>query len=606
MGAKPLGRAANRGQIGKGNTEVATATPAEIKIGPTHEEHPGFWRSYVFSVDHKVIGKQYLGLSLFMALIGGAAAYLIRWQLAWPETYVPGWGYVEPQQYNAIITMHGTIMIFFVAMPFVLGAFGNYLIPLMVGADDMAFPRLNMMSFWTLAAGSTVLIASFFVPAGPASGGWTAYAPLSARPIYTGVTWGQNLWIVAVAIEFASFLMGGINFLTTALNLRAPGMTLWRLPMLVWMELIAAVLFLLSVGPLIAGSFMLLLDRVAGTGFFVPDKGGDPLLWQHLFWFFGHPEVYVVGLPGFGIMMEIIPVFSRKPLYGYKTIVWGSLAAGVLSFVVWAHHMFVSGMDPRLATPFSITTILISVPFAIMVFSMLATLWGGRIELTTPMLFAVGGLATFIIGGVTGIFLGSAGLDVYLHGTYFVVAHFHYTLMPMVFFGGFAGLYYWFPKMFGRMMNETLGKVHFFFTFICFNCVFIPLFMAGVAGNPRRIYELSSYDFLKPAQHLHVIATIATLGLLAGQVPFVINFFMSMWKGREAGRNPWLANTLEWCTDSPPPHGNFSEPVMVYRDPYEYGNPDAPKDWMAQNEPPAEPAPQPQAGGLRLKGTGTV
>jgi cytochrome c oxidase subunit 1 len=581
---------------------VATATPSEIRVGAHHEPHLGFLRSYVFSVDHKVIAKQYLGLSLFMALLGGAAAYLIRWQLAWPETYVPGWGYVEPQQYNAIITMHGTIMIFFVAMPFVLGAFGNFLIPLMVGADDMAFPRLNMMSFWTLFVGSAVLIASFFVPAGPAAGGWTAYAPLSARPIYTGVTWGQNLWLIAVAIEFASFLMGGINFLTTALNMRVPGMTLWRLPMLVWTELIAAVLFMLSVGPLIAGAFMLLLDRIAGTSFFVPDKGGDPLLWQHLFWFFGHPEVYVVGLPGFGIMMEIIPVFSRKPLYGYKTIVWGMIAAGVLSFVVWAHHMFVSGIDPRLATPFSITTILISVPFAIIVFSLLVTLWGGKIELTSAMLFAVGGLATFIIGGVTGIFLGSAGLDVYLHGTYFVVAHFHYTLMPLAIFGGFAGLYFWFPKMFGRMMNETLGRIHFLATFICFNCVFIPLFLAGVAGNPRRIYEMSSYDFLKPAQPLHVIATIATLGLLAGQIPFIINFFMSLVRGRKAERNPWHANTLEWCTDSPPPHGNFSQPMVVYRDPYEYGNPDAPKDWMAQNEPPAAPAP---LGGGQIRRTGT-
>ncbi len=576
-------------------------------VGAQHQPHSGFWRTYVFSVDHKVIAKQYLGLSLFMALIGGASAYLIRWQLAWPETYVPGWGYVEPQSYNAIITMHGTIMVFFVAMPFVLGAFGNFLIPLMIGADDMAFPRLNMMSFWTLTVGSAVLIASFFVPAGPAAGGWTSYAPLSARAIYTGVYWGQNLWLLAVAIEFASFLMGGINFLTTALNLRAPGMTLWRLPLLVWMELIAAVLFLLSVGPLIAGAIMLLLDRMAGTSFFVPDKGGgDPLLWQHLFWFFGHPEVYVIGLPGFGIMMEIIPVFSRKPIFGYKTIVWGTLAAAVLSFLVWAHHMFVSGMDPRLATPFSITTILISVPFAIMVFSMVATLWGGRIELTTPMLFAVGGLATFVIGGVTGVFLGSAGLDIYLHGTYFVVAHFHYTLMPLAIFGGFAGVYFWFPKMFGRMMNETLGKLHFLFTFLCFNCVFIPLFLVGVAGNPRRIYETSAYDYLKPVQPLHVIATIATIGLLIGQLPFIVNFFWSMAGGRKAGRNPWLANTLEWCTDSPPPHGNFSEPVVVYRDPYEYGNPDAPKDWMAQNEPPTGLAPKGDTdAGNQMKMTGT-
>jgi len=309
-------------------------------------------------------------------------------------------------------------------------------------------------------------------------------------------------------------------------------------------------------------------------------------------------------LPGFGIMMEIIPVFSRKPLFGYKTVLYAILGAAALSFLVWAHHMFVSGMDPRLATPFSITTILISVPFAIMVFAMVATLYGGSIELTTPMLFALGGLATFIIGGVTGVFLGAAAVDIYLHGTYFVVAHFHYTLMPVTFFAGFAGLYYWFPKMFGRMMNETLGKIHFAFTFVFFNGVFIPLFLAGVAGNPRRIYELSSYDYLKPAQALHVIATLATLGLLIGQIPFVVNFFMSLARGPKAQRNPWLANTLEWCTDSPPPHGNFAAPVMVYRDPYEYGNPDAPKDWMAQNEPP--PAPDRDGGRANeLKPTGT-
>jgi cytochrome c oxidase subunit I len=594
-------------EIGTERTDsVATATSPGLTVHAHHEPHSGFWRNYVFSVDHKVIAKQYLSLSLLMALVGAASAYLIRWQLAWPETSVPGWGYVEPQQYNAIITMHGTIMIFFVAMPFLLGAFGNYLIPLMVGADDMAFPRLNMMSFWTLAAASLMLVASFFVPAGPAAGGWTSYAPLSARPIYTGVTWGQNLWLLAVATEFASFLMGGINFLTTALNMRAPGMSLWRLPLLVWLELVAAVLFLLSVGPLIAGALMLFLDRVAGTAFFVPERGGDPLLWQHLFWFFGHPEVYVIGLPGFGIMLEILPVFARKPVFGYRTIIYSTIGAGILSFVVWAHHMFISGMDPRLATPFSITTILISVPFAIMVFAMVATLWGGSIELTSAMLFALGGLSTFVIGGVTGVFLGAAAVDVYLHGTYFVVAHFHYTLMPTVFFGGFAGLYFWFPKMFGRMMNETLGKIHFAFTFLCFNAVFIPLFLTGVAGNPRRLYEMSSYNFLKPVQPLHVIATYATIGLLIGQLPFVVNFFMSLVRGPRAGSNPWLANTLEWCTDSPPPHGNFSAPVVVYRYPYEYGNPRQKKDWIAQNEPPDLPAPIRDAGsGEHLKATGT-
>src|SRR5271168_2897466 len=529
----------------------------------SHKQPAGFLRRYLFSTDHKVIAKQYLVLSLTMALIGGFTSYLIRWQLAWPETDIPGWGPIGPDNYNAIITMHGTVMVFFVAMPLLLGAFGNYLIPLMIGANDMAFPRLNMLSFWTLFIASVVLTTSMFVPGGPAAAGWTSYAPLSDNPIYTGVNWGQNLWILAVALEFGSFLMGGINFLTTTLNMRTRGMTFWRLPLLVWIEITAAVVFLLSVGPLITGALMLLMDRTLGTSFFRPDGGGDPLLWEHLFWFFGHPEVYVVALPGFGIMLEIIPVFARKPIFGYRTMIWSTIAAGLLSFVVWAHHMFVSGMDPRLAIPFSVTTILISVPFAILVFAMIATVWRGAIVLSTPMLFALGGLATFIIGGVTGIFLGSAATDIYLHGTYFVVAHFHYTLFPVTFFAGFAGLYYWYPKMFGRMMNETLGKVHFWVTMLAFQGVFLPLFLSGIAGTPRRVFAPNEYPLFHSIQPLQVHSTIAAVILLLGQIPFVVNFFWSLARGKQAEDNPWLANTLEWSVASPPPHENFERTPRV-------------------------------------------
>jgi len=567
--------------------------------GHEHGDELSFWRKYVFSVDHKVIGKQYMSLALFMMLIGGLTAFLIRWQLAWPETPVPGFGWVPeptmfdgvvpPEFYNALITMHGTIMVFFVAMPFLLGAFGNFLIPLMVGADDMAFPRLNMMSFWTIFTASMVLLSAFFVPAGAAAAGWTGYAPLSADPQYTGVTWGINLWLIALALEFASFLMGGVNFLTTAINMRAPGLTLMRLPLMVWTQVTAAVLFMLSVGPLVGGAVMLLLDRTIGTGFFRPDRGGDALLWQHLFWFFGHPEVYVVMLPGFGIILEIFPVFTRKPLFAYKAIIYSIIGTGILSFIVWAHHMFVSGIDPRLATPFSVTTILISVPFAIMVFSMVASFRGGAISYPTPMLFAVGTLATFVIGGVTGIFLGSAAVDIFLHGTYFVVAHFHYTLFPSVLFGGFAGVYFWFPKMFGRMMNETLGKIHFWITLVGFNCVFIPLFLAGAAGNMRRVYNPMQYDFLKHLSGIHQFATIATVVLLIGQVPFVINFFWSLFAGQPATDNPWRANTLEWATSSPPPHGNFEKVPTVYRDPYEYSLPGMTQDFLPQYAPAPAP-----------------
>jgi len=571
------------------------STPAEAlhHDGELHAEPTTFLRKWVFSLDHKVIGMQYLGIGAFMAVVGGLSAYLIRWQLAWPESPVPGFawvpeplmfeGAVPPEFYNALVTMHGTIMVFFVAMPILLGAFGNFLLPIMVGAPDMAFPRLNMMSVWTLGTASLVLLSSLFVSGGAASAGWTGYPPLSADEVYTGVGTGMNLWLLALALEFASFLMGGVNFLTTAINMRAPGMSLMRLPLMVWMQLTAAVLFLLSVGPLVAGAVMLLLDRVLGTGFFLPERGGDPLLWQHLFWFFGHPEVYVVLLPGFGIILEVLPVFARKPIFGYRAIVWSTIAAGALSFIVWAHHMYVSGIDARLAMPFSLTTIIISVPFAIMIFAMIATLWRGSIELSVPMLFALGALASFLVGGVTGVVLGSAAVDIYMHDTYFVVAHFHYTLFPAVVLGGFAGLYYWWPKMTGRMLDERLGTAHFWVTVLAFNAVFLPLFASGMGGHMRRIYDPTQYEFLKPLQPIHEFVTMAAIVLMLGQLLVAVNLVWSLVAGERAGDNPWHANTLEWATSSPPPHGNFAQPPRVYRDPYEYSRPGASRDFVPQH-----------------------
>jgi cytochrome c oxidase subunit 1 len=489
-------------------------------------------------------------------------------------------------RYNAFVTMHGTIMIFWVAMPTLLGAFGNLLIPLMVGARDMAFPRLNMMSYWTFFLSTVVLIASFLVPGGASPVGWTAYPPLSAKPALSGNLWGVHLWITAVALELVAFLMGGINYITTAINLRTRGLRMWDLPIIVWMQLGASIIFLFSVGPLVAGAVMLLLDRTAGTGFYDPARGGDPLLFQHLFWFFGHPEVYVLLLPGLGIIAEILPVFSRKPIFGYRMIVWSTVATGLLSFVVWAHHQFVSGIDPRLAAPFSLTTILISVPVAITLFSFIATLWKGSIEFKTPMLFALGMLAVFLVGGVTGILLGSAAVDIFAHDTYFVVAHFHYALIPPVFFGLFAGVYFWYPKMFGRMLNEVLGRIHFWGTLVFVNVTFLPLFVVGLKGYPRRVVDPTQFSALGDVIPLQILATAGTVGLLLSQLPFLFNFFWSLRFGPKAAANPWRANTLEWVAPSPPPHGNWGATLpAVHRGPYEYSVPGRSEDWFPQHLP---------------------
>jgi cytochrome c oxidase subunit 1 len=555
-----------------------------------HSAKPGFFRKYVWSTDHKIISMQYLFTGVVMGLIGGYLAYVFRMQLAFPNRDVPGFGLVTPGKYNALVTMHGTIMIFWVAMPVLIAAFGNFLIPLMIGCDDMAFPRINRLSYQIFFLSTVVLLTSFLVKGGAFGGAWTAYPPLSARGAYNLTPTGASLWLVAVGLEFVAFLLGGINFVVTTMNSRAPGMKMYDLPMVVWMIVLASIIFMASVGPLIAGAVMLLFDQTLATGFYDPARGGDPLLWQHLFWFFGHPEVYVVLLPAVGIVADVLAVFARKKLFGYRTILYTAWATAVLSFVVWAHHQFIAGIDPRMANIFSITTLIISIPIAEMVFVYIATLYGGSIRFTTPMLWALAFIAEFMIGGVTGIFLGASGADIYLHDTYFVIAHFHYTFVPIAIIGTFAGLTFWYPKMFGRMLNERLGKIHFWGTIVGFNMVFIPLFITGAAGDQRRVYSYAQFpEQTRPElQHLRTLSTIGLLIMMSAQVFFLFNFIWSLRHGERAEANPWKSNTLEWTVASPPPHGNFAELPTVYRGAYEYGTPGRSEDYWPQNIPGQE------------------
>ncbi len=520
-----------------------------------------------------------------MAVVGGYFAYVFRMQLAYPGQEVPGFGMVTPGEYNSLVTNHGTIMIFWVAMPVLIAAFGNFAIPLMLGCDDMVFPRVNRLSYQIFLLSTIVLIASLIVPGGGFGGAWTAYPPLSAKSEFNLTPWGDTLWLLAVALEFVAFLMGGINFVTTTMNSRAKGMKMHDIPIVVWMIVLASIMFMVSVGPLVAGAVMLLFDQVFATNFYNPVNGGDPLLWQHLFWFFGHPEVYVVFLPAMGITGEILCVFSRKKFFGYKVLLYSTFATGALSFVVWAHHQFVSGIDPRMAHVFTVTTLLISIPIAEMLFLYIATLYGGSIDFKTPMLWALAFVAEFLIGGVTGIYLGSSGTDIFFHDTYFVVAHFHYTFVPIAIIAVFAGFYYWFPKATGKMLHEGLGRIHFWGTVIPFNCIFIPLFLLGMAGQHRRIFNYEFFPELAGYMGVREFATISLVIMLLFQIPFFLNIFISLRKGPKAGRNPWKANTLEWVTVSPPPHGNFEKLPEVYRSPYEYSVPGRKEDYWPQNEP---------------------
>jgi cytochrome c oxidase subunit 1 len=579
---------------------MTEAAPA-IAVAHPHGE-PGFWTRYVFSTDHKMIGKQFMAMSLLMLILGGGLALLVRMQLAWPGQPVPGLGWVpephvvqgvmSPAFYNTAFTMHATIMIFFVIMPLLVGAFGNFLIPLMIGARDMAFPVLNMLSFWVALLSGVIMLAGFIVPGGHAAAGWTAYAPLSTVASYTGVDWGQTLWCLSLIVLGISSLMGSINYITTVINMRAPGMTWMRLPLVIWSLFITAILLLLALPVLTAALGMLVMDRLAGTSFFLPSGGGQPILWQHLFWFFGHPEVYIMILPAMGIASDVLSTFSRKPIFGYKAMAFSMIGIAFLGWIVWGHHMFQSGMSPALGTSFMISTMVIGVPSAIKVFNWLGTLWGGSIRFTTPMLNALAFVAMFLIGGLSGIYMASTAVDLFIHDTYFIVAHIHYVLFGGSLFAAFAAIPYWFPKMFGRMMNETLGKVHFVLTFVFFNATFFPMHILGIGGHMRRIYNPEYYAFLQPLQHWNRFITVSALLLGASQLVFAFNLVHSLVAGKRAEKNPWRANTLEWAAPTPPPHGNFAAIPTVHRGPYEYSSPEVPEDWLPQDRDlAARPAP---------------
>ncbi len=570
--------------------------------GAGHQHHAptGFIWKYVFSLDHKVIGIQYFFLALFSVFVGMTLSLLMRIHLVWPNLklpFTPG-GQMTPEQYLALVTMHGSIMVFMVLTTAPQSGFGNYFLPIQIGAEDMAFPVLNMLSFWTTFVSLLVLLSAFLVTGGAPISGWTAYPTLSALGEITGPGQGlgQTMWVIGLSIFCIASLLGAINFITTTLDLRTKGMTLGRMPLTVWAWLITAILGLLAFGVLLAACILLLLDRVAGTSFFIPGglvvtdtpitwhKGGSPLLWQHLFWFFGHPEVYIAILPGMGVASHVLSTFSRKPVFGYRAMVAAMSAIGFLGFCVWGHHMFISGMSPYSAFAFSLMTMTIGVPSAIKTFNWLGTLWGGKIQFTTAMLFALGFVSLFVTGGLSGLFLAQPSLDLYLHDTYFVVAHFHLIMGVAAIFGIFSATFFWFPKMFGRMLNETMGKIHFWFTFVGVYCIFMPMHFLGLAGHPRRYSDTSGVNFLAPLHSVHYFITMAAMVTITAQLLFLFNLFYSMFAGEKATDNPWHATTLEWAIPSPPPFDNFAGHVpSVYRGAYEFSVPGATEDYIPQH-----------------------
>jgi cytochrome c oxidase subunit I len=582
----------------------------DVSVQPAAHHHTaptGFLRKWVFSLDHKVIGKQYFALALVSVFVGMILSWLMRVHLAWPAWPIPlldklsavgaPSGVMTPEYYLSLLTMHGTIMVFFVLTNAPFAAFGNYFLPIQIGAEDMAFPRFNMMSFWTTFVAWVVMMAAFFVADGPPISGWTAYAPLSSvgGDAGPGLAMGQNLWAISIAIFCIASLLGALNFIATTLDLRTKGMSLARMPFSSWAWFVTSVISLLAFAVLLPACVLLILDRVAGTSFFTPfglvlsDKlqphsGGSPLLWQHLFWFFGHPEVYIAILPSIGIVSTILPVFARKPLLGAKAVIGSMIAIGFLSYMVWGHHMFVSGMNPFSADLFSIPTLIITIPATILTLMLIGTVYGAKMRFTSAALFCLGFISVFISGGISGFFLAQPSLDTVLHATYFVVAHFHFVMAVASIFGVLAGTYFWFPKMTGRMMNETLGKWHFWLTFIGVYAIFMPMHYLGLAGNIRR-YSAFVDDFMIPLLPVHKFITVAALLTGAAQFIFLYNLIWSRFRGAIASDNPWEATTLEWSTSSPPPFDNFGGRHMtVYNGPNEFGV-DGPQDYVMQASP---------------------
>ena len=569
----------------------------------SHAHDLPFWKKYIFSTDHKVIGMQYAVTGLSFLFAGFCLMMLMRWQLAYPGQPLPwigGWfsetammgGIMLPEFYNQLGAMHGTVMIFLGVVPLSVGGFGNFVLPLQIGAGDMAFPKLNMMSYWLYFIGGVIMFASFFVPAGAAQSGWTSYPPLSVI-----APTGQTFWLIGMAFLINSSLLGSINFIVTTVQLRADGLSFFRLPFFVWAQFVTSFLLLLAFPPLEAAAVLQLMDRVAGTSFFLPSGlvvsgnpltvagGGNSLLWQHLFWFLAHPEVYVLILPAIGIVTEIIVNNTRKPLYGYKTLVYSVLFLGFMSFIVWAHHMFMTGMGTTMSNFFQATTMIISIPSVVILTCLIITLWGGSIHFTLPMHFALAFLPMFAIGGLTGLPLGLTTSDIHLHDTYYVIGHFHYVVAPGTLFALFAGIYHWYPKATGRMMNQTLGKIHFWISFLAINGIFMPMFIQGIAGVSRRLHTPTMYAHAQAVQGTNVFMSWSAWILGLAQLLFIINFFMSLRNGKKATDNPWNGTTLEWSTPTPPPHGNFLKAPIVYRGPYEYSVPGHPTDFIPQVQP---------------------